>query len=559
MSLAPRSNLLYVVLLSICLGAGPAIGQPNSESSPNALGPDSAASLPGPGQAAEVRNGVPEIVRCEAGLIAPTDETIQLQAWGPNAVAAVEQLVRILRVTAEIHAHPVAWAALREPDSAAGVTFAEQLLVVGSDSDEQEGDPSRLASEDLFLVPGYRYSGVACEAFEVPGTTEPSNWRVTWAGSEGSVMRASAAAAIEASRRRSCLLGYQAALDSAIMESIHLAEPEERARILSDASSVATSAAVSCFSAASGPAIEVVSAEAFRDGEGTDLYACVAEELSQGGGVARARAWGDSPSWAMESSLTALIYAVYADSFANGTQIVLSGHPEQQDRELLAEFRRLSRVVPQIEGLEALQLRCSREAPIEGQAPDLRWTPEEPARRICGSAETWRLAVEMPTAAEEPPFALLQRLQRRLLTPGLVRLREAWEETGRDTSLALGGRGIVAQCEASSLSDLSYGGFASESLAPSIVQHSSRATAEQAVATALQEMDIVLLASSFAGSTRSGFLAALAEMPVGADAQSAFWIGVAGSIQSSLDAGALIWAETPEGWLLQEAARPSEP
>ncbi len=517
----------------------------------------------GPAQAKRKKPGKappPVAVRCSLELTLPGGAVHPVVAWGPDEAAATGQARRTARLLADLHAQPDAWSALLHPASETATAFVARLEAVPAATDAD--------AAHVFPQPGYGAGAPSCAPQVVSGG-ESAAWEVVWSGDSGDVIRrADAAAALEAARRRACLLPYQREL-AGMWRALAQIDPGQRQERFQEMWSGSRDALLACYGAsevhdgggAEAPALPWIRpagdaparpAASDPPGAGFDGFECRATELSAPGAGSRAASWGEELVWAEEVALGNLVYAVSRDAYAQVAYHLDAASPETLPALIADQARRLTQVVPPVEGVEGLQLRCaSRRVEVAG-AGALRWAPDDPqVLDACESPGGWAGAVQPLGDAAPSPFDAQLALQQRLVFPGLIQVRSAWDATERDPAVAVLGLGAIALCEASSLGDVTLeGALETPTPDPWAALRASPELAQALLDRALQGGELAALVACVHPQQRPGMLQ-LYERTLVADGDAApFWQQVRESLPAAIEDGGLQWGDFEGGWLL---------
>ena len=526
------------------------------------------ALLAGPAEAKRKKPGKqppPAAIRCTLDLSLPGGDSLPVVAWGPDEAAATGQVRRTARLVAELHAHPDVWAALLVPTDEAPTSFAARLEAVPAATDG--GDAP------VFPIPGYGAGVPTCAPEELPAEAGGA-WEVAWTGDSGEVVRrADAATALEASRRRACLLPYQREM-AGMWRALVQIDPGQRQDRFAEIWSGAREALLGCYGQAGlhdgaepqGPAtpwIRPVGEPSARpaavpvEGAAFDGFECRAREFSSPAPGATAVGWGTELEWAEEAALGTLVYAVSRDAFAQVAFHMDAASPETLPSLIADQALRLTQVVPPVQGLEGLQLSCERVRVDAGGAAALRWAPADPqVLDACEPPGGWASATE-PAGSAGGPFDGQLALQQRLVSPGLVQVRAAWEASERDDQVAVLGLGAVAMCEASSLGDVALeGADGGPTPDPWTALLASPELARAQLDRALEQEDLAALAACLHPQQRPSSLQ-LYERILASDGDVAsFWTQIRESLPPALESGALQWGAFDGKWLLVPSDTP---
>ncbi|MDP7113922.1 MAG: hypothetical protein QGH45_18270 [Myxococcota bacterium] len=497
--------------------------------------------------------------RCSLPLPLPDGREPPVVAWGPDEAAARGQVRRVARLVAEVHAHPDSWSALLHPGTEAATSFAARLQRV----------PADVSEGGVFPLPSYEAGVPTCVAETLPFVADATGWEVAWTqDADEPVRRSEAATALEAARRRACLLPYQREM-AGLWRALATVEPGQRQTLFSETWNGSRDGFVACMSTtelhdaalssepgfpwirpaggSSAPPIVPERPEVLYDG-----FECVASEFSTPGPGSTALGWGQDIEWARETAMGPLVTAVSRDAFATVALGLDSAEPDTLPSLIAGQALRLTQIVPPTASVEWLQLRCSDQlVGVEGD-PSLRWSPAaQQARDICAAAGDWSVATQSFAGQPRDPFDVLLAMQQRLVYPGMRIAREAWEQTGGDATVAVHAQGVVALCEASSLGEVAIdGGSATPMPDGYSALRASPELSRALLDKALAESDLARLVAVIHPQQRPANLT-LYERILASDGDPLpFWEQMVANLPAALADGRLVWGEFEGGWLL---------
>ena len=501
----------------------------------------------------------PATFRCSLPLQLPDGSEKPVVAWGPDEAAARGQVRRVARLVAEGHAHPDSWSALLHPGTEAATSFVARLQRV----------PAEVADGAVFPLPGYEAGAPACVAETLPFVAEATSWEVAWSQDvDEPVRRSEAATALEAARRRACLLPYQREM-AGMWRALATVEPGQRQVLFSETWNGSRDGFVACMGSTDLHDATLSSEPGYpwiRPAGGSsplptaagrpevlfDGFECVATEFSAPDPGATAQGWGQDIEWAMETAMGSLATAVSRDAFARVALGLDSADPETLPTLIAGQALRLTQIVPPTAQVEWIQLRCSAERVVADDDTGLRWSPSAPrVRDVCETAGDWSAATEPFAGQPRDPFDLLLSLQQRLVHRTLRTVREAWEQTGGDAAVAVQGMGGVALCEASSMGEVAIdGGSATPMPDGFAVLRASPELSRALLDKALAERDLARLVAVIHPQQRPANLTLYERTLAGEGDPLPFWEQMGENLPAAIEDGRLVWGEFEGGWML---------
>lgn len=314
-------------------------------------------------------------------------ERVGVTAWGSTTDQARLQAQRIARLVAGLD-----WEA-RLLGAVTGAGPEDQAPVVAA--------VDGLRAQEPLGVPGVDYEPGSCARDRLPG--ESRAWRATWTGGDGTgEVRHSAAAALEASRRRTCMPPYQSAVGATLDELVE-SPPEDRALIREMGLDHARRKALACL-ARSDPRLIPSPEAAAGLAQDSRWLECTARSW-QGAPLPPGVAWGRDVAEVAEAALTEHLVLARRSASAQAARAWARAWPEVRDGEVRLALDLTVDVIAPTPDVAYSTLSC-RALTAAGQ---LDWQPGRfPLAHgdACAPAGTLRAA---PVRVDSPDAAGLAR------------------------------------------------------------------------------------------------------------------------------------------------------
>ncbi len=470
-----------------------------------------------------------EVSRCTVTVRAPEGAPIALTAWGSTEDQAKLQAHRVARLAAGLH-----WETTLV-DAVTGTTREEQQPLIAALDQGDRFEPLGL--------PGYRLEAGACQRDRLPGDSPA--WRATWGGGQAeSHVRQSPAAALEAARRRSCLVPYHDAL-GATLDEIAESDAADRRTIRGMGLDLARRNALACLGRSDPrliPAPEAGIALA-RDSRWLE---CTAKPWN-GAVLPPGVAWGRDLSETAEAALTEHVVQARRAAAAQAARAWARAWAELRDTEVRAALDLTADLIPPSPEVAYSAVRCRALTGARaldwnpGRAPLAHGDACQPVEQVA----TEPVPVNSPEAAGARRLALCQRRT----WHSLAVYREVRGELAppMEPVMALGTWGDLAGCDALCEGTAFLRFQSQEDLGP-WPGGPDRSTAEAADASldnAVAARDLGALLQLVAPELRSGL------MTTWRREGALFWRVVPELLRTNGHAPVVAWYEVEDGlWLL---------